>query len=533
MSLLMQALKKAEHAKQQHSDLNEVGAGQDNAAGHAQRESISLAPIDTPGLADATAGPQDYPEIIAPVEAVHKMELAHPDAVTGASAQAIAPPDSPRKTREITLAIEPDVARHLPDTPAVPSPVAPSPDEHAAAMAASATAAAPERNAPASVPVAASIAAATNSAESAKASAGSKEPNAQQTRARSVFAAKQPSAARRTKVIASSAIALAGLLIAGFGYYYWQISSHSSGIATTAAALPTPAAPVEPAPETAAPPAAIAPSAELPLPENAAPAAGTLAAIPSPTPATPEAAPMPLAQPTAAQAETNAAAANASRASSRESASMAGAAPQQSDAIRIRQGSTPSHIHPALADAYQFFSSGDMALAQQQYRRVLRQEPNNRDALLGMAAIAVNLRQSDQAGAFYAKLLELDPADADAMAGMASLKQGDPAQSESSLKKILAQDPQAGAALFALGNLYAQQTRWAEAQQYYFRAFGSAQDNADYAFNLAVSLDRLNQGKLALEYYQRALGLSKNTQTSFDKSAVQRRAMDLKASLGD
>ena len=46
---------------------------------------------------------------------------------------------------------------------------------------------------------------------------------------------------------------------------------------------------------------------------------------------------------------------------------------------------------------------------------------------------------------------------------------------------------------------------WPDAQQAYFRAYSSVPDNADYAFNLAVGLDRLSQRKLALSYYQRAL----------------------------
>ena len=49
-----------------------------------------------------------------------------------------------------------------------------------------------------------------------------------------------------------------------------------------------------------------------------------------------------------------------------------------------------------------------------------------------------------------------------------------------------------------LGNQLAQQGRWSEAQQEYFKAFASEPDNADFAYNLAVSLDHLRQPKLAL-----------------------------------
>ena len=82
---------------------------------------------------------------------------------------------------------------------------------------------------------------------------------------------------------------------------------------------------------------------------------------------------------------------------------------------------------------------------------------------------------------------------------------------------------------FALGNLYARQGRWPEAQQSYFRAFTAAPTNPDYAFNLAVGLDRLNQGRLAQNYYQRALALAQAAPAGFDPNAVRKRLQELGA----
>ena len=175
--------------------------------------------------------------------------------------------------------------------------------------------------------------------------------------------------------------------------------------------------------------------------------------------------------------------------------------------------------------------NGDLTAAQQQYQLVLQQEPNNRDALLGMAAISINRKQAAQAGSYYLKLVELDPSDPDAIAGITSLQGGDPYEIESRLKKVLIHNPQAGAILFALGNLYAQQSRWSDAQQAYFRAYGATPANPDYAFNLAISLDRLNQEKLALEFYQRALTLSQSKPGNFNKVAVQDRVKQLQSNL--
>ncbi|AXA91048.1 tetratricopeptide repeat protein [Massilia sp. YMA4] len=192
--------------------------------------------------------------------------------------------------------------------------------------------------------------------------------------------------------------------------------------------------------------------------------------------------------------------------------------------VRIARGNGPA-IAPAVQAAYASFVAGDLAGARQQYEAALRQDPNNRDALLGSAAVAQRDNRAAQAAAIYARLLELDPHDPDALAALVALRPGDTARSEAKLRDILKGRPDAGPVLFALGNLYARQGRWPEAQQAYFRAFTAAPDNADYAFNLAVGLDRLNQGKLAAGYYERALALP--GPAGFERTAVQRRLREL------
>jgi tetratricopeptide (TPR) repeat protein len=204
------------------------------------------------------------------------------------------------------------------------------------------------------------------------------------------------------------------------------------------------------------------------------------------------------------------------------------AAPPSED-IRVARNTQQPQVDPALLDAYQALQANDLARAQQQYEAVRQQDPNNRDALLGLAALAQRQGQPQRAGALYQRLLELNPADGAALAGVNGLRQGDPAQSESRLKEALARDPDSAPALFALGNLYARQNRWTEAQQAYFRAVGAAPENADYAYNLAVGLDRLNQPRLALQYYQRALALSQDKPAAFDRAALRLRLQQLGA----
>ena len=126
-------------------------------------------------------------------------------------------------------------------------------------------------------------------------------------------------------------------------------------------------------------------------------------------------------------------------------------------------------------------------------------------------------------------MLQIDPRDAHAQAGLLSLRSArlDPLASESRVKSMLAQEPGSHVLNFALGNQLAQQGRWPEAQQEYFKAYAGDPENADFAYNLAVSLDHLRQTRLAREYYLRAAVLAEKRGASFDPAAARLRAGQL------
>jgi tetratricopeptide (TPR) repeat protein len=186
-------------------------------------------------------------------------------------------------------------------------------------------------------------------------------------------------------------------------------------------------------------------------------------------------------------------------------------------------------IHPQVAAGYAAYQSGDLQKARGDYQQVLREEPSNRDALLGLAAVEMRSQRLDLADSYYQRVLQADPRDPHAQAGVVALRgqQLDPVQVESRVKSLIATDRNAHVLQFTLGNQYAQQGRWAEAQQAYFKAFAADPDNADFAFNLAVSLDQLRQTKLALEYYRRALSLSEKRSVSFAPDLARTRVQQL------
>jgi tetratricopeptide (TPR) repeat protein len=195
----------------------------------------------------------------------------------------------------------------------------------------------------------------------------------------------------------------------------------------------------------------------------------------------------------------------------------------------VTQTRPSPQIDPKVASGYAAYLAGDLATARADYQAALRDDAGNRDALLGLAATDVRAGRYEAAEAAYLRLLQNDPTDSNAQAGLIALRASrlDPLTTESRVKTLLAADPGANVLHFTLGNQLAQQGRWAEAQQAYFKAMAADPDNPDFAFNLAVSLDHLRQSKLAADYYRRAIALAEKHGASFDLAAARTRAAQL------
>jgi len=192
--------------------------------------------------------------------------------------------------------------------------------------------------------------------------------------------------------------------------------------------------------------------------------------------------------------------------------------------IQISRKKRASNQYQLLVRAFAAYQAGDLISAQKNYLEMLRHAPGNRDALLGLAAIAQHSSNTGRARAYYQKLLTINPADSVAISGLIALQNGrDAVQSESNIKMLLDSEPEAAHLHFALGTQYVNQSRWAEAQQSFFLAHSYDPDNANYMLNLAISLDHLGQGDAALQYYRKALEASDSQQTGFNASAVLKR----------
>ena len=316
---------------------------------------------------------------------------------------------------------------------------------------------------------------------------GAAETQRQRASVQNLFEAKQaPASSRKTLAIVG---VLSMFVVAAIGIYFWlQLQPKSSLMPASGAVLPITA---PPHPMVPAPPLmpVVEPVTNIP----AAPAAA------SPNEAQSSEPPLAPTRQTAPPAE-----------------------------IPIRVTTSKLRVDPTVDAAFNALQNGDLGAAKTAYEKSLKNDPKNADTLHGLAAIQLRLGKPELAQDYYLRALEADPKDALAQASLISMSsQIDPVQSESRLKLLLTTQADSPFLHFYLGNLYARQNRWSEAQQDYFKAMAGEPDNPDYLFNLAVSLDQLHQAKLAAQYYAQALSAADKRSAGFDKQQVSERLKKL------
>ena len=334
--------------------------------------------------------------------------------------------------------------------------------------------------------------------------------------AKAVFAAKQPAAPapspKGNKVVLAIVAGALVLLAGGGGYVWYEINKGPSPLVARG---PIPAAP---RPVTPAAPAG-SPQASGATPAPATPAARN-DAVPPVAVLKPES-----AATTPARERTQPKAAEQLVMNLLRQSADAKPAPP----LKLSRTIVAPRVSPEVAQGYDALKRGDPAAARKSYEAALAADSSNLDAHLGLATAAARTGDRDTATRHYRRALALDPKSPSAVAGLAALADlSRPEGLEGQLRADITRYPQSPALHFTLGNLYASQSRWNEAQAAYFDAYRLDPDSADIAYNLAVSLDQLGQARLAADFYKRALAASETQAAQFDKGQVSRRIAELK-----
>jgi Tfp pilus assembly protein PilF len=338
---------------------------------------------------------------------------------------------------------------------------------------------------------------------------------------------------------------LAGVFLVFYGVYVYLQLFHPALLRGDFLSSPLTSKATPPQAQPAIQPAPLPPAAATPAPALAAPAQpvptpvpgaaqSSVAAAPA-RPATIAGMPQPaqgkagkVAQPERTMRSQAAAAPRRTPASADEPVPAASMLEDQVSNAPVESGR--ASVAPGIAEAYQAIERGDLNRAESLYRGVLQADPQNVDAVLGLATIAARRGNAQQAIGFYEQALRLEPRNSAAQAGLIDIiGQADPQLSETRLKQLIAREPSAFL-YFSLGNLYARDGAWPAAQAAYFQAYNLQPDNPDYAYNLAIGLEHLEQPKLALTYYRKALDLSfKKGHANFDQNRVIERVGQLAA----
>ncbi|RCS56569.1 tetratricopeptide repeat protein [Parvibium lacunae] len=180
-----------------------------------------------------------------------------------------------------------------------------------------------------------------------------------------------------------------------------------------------------------------------------------------------------------------------------------------------------------LERGYQALQAGQWALAESAYQQALQVDGRNVDALNGLAAVAIQQKQPELAAQYVQRVLQLDPRNPYAQS-LTSLLRPAGANDESQLKLLASTSGADGAAAnFTLGLQLGRQGRWHDAQEAFFKAHTQDGTHPDYCFNLAVSLDQIRQRQLARQYYSKALMLAKTRPAQFDTAVATQRLQSL------
>ena len=194
--------------------------------------------------------------------------------------------------------------------------------------------------------------------------------------------------------------------------------------------------------------------------------------------------------------------------------------------ISIVRNEVAENKNEQVDTAYRAYQAGNLEAARSGYVEVLQAYPDNRDAMLGLAACAVREGDVKSALSMYQRIIRAFPQDVLSRAALIGLQRN--RQGESVIREMLSKQPDNPFLYVTLGQLQAEQARWAEARQAFSAAHRLEPANPVYTLNLAISLDRMGLRDDALSYYRATLKLVEQGASDLDIRPVIRRIQSLR-----
>jgi tetratricopeptide (TPR) repeat protein len=165
-----------------------------------------------------------------------------------------------------------------------------------------------------------------------------------------------------------------------------------------------------------------------------------------------------------------------------------------------------------LADAFALHRQGNLRAARQRYQDILRDEPDNADALYYVAVIAAQEKDYQQGIEFAQRALAVsaNKARVQNLLGQIHLRSGNAAEALACFNQVLSQQPDYIDAYGIRADILADLGRFDEALANYDRALEERPDSAEDWHNRATILPNLNRAEEALANFDRAIALRPN-----------------------
>ena len=205
------------------------------------------------------------------------------------------------------------------------------------------------------------------------------------------------------------------------------------------------------------------------------------------------------------------------------------ARPSVSTGITIKKRIISVGVFTQIDAAYEAMQLGKLAQAKSIYLKVLKSRPNQVDALLGLANIEVHEGSKQNAITLYEKVLAKEQTNVVAQLGLLQIYSNKaPLAKQQILEELSSKHPKNISVLKALGQSLSAQSKWAKAQEIYFKGYSLQPNSVFFTYNLAVSLDQLGKGSAASSYYEKAINLNKNASDPVDITAIENRLQELR-----
>lgn len=163
----------------------------------------------------------------------------------------------------------------------------------------------------------------------------------------------------------------------------------------------------------------------------------------------------------------------------------------EAEGVKIEVKTPTINTSYELEKAYNALVAGQATTASALYERVLAYNPDDVDALFGLATIYHRSGQMDKARTLYGKILTLDPENREAMNNfLALLADEAPEAALKQLEQLEKKSPEFSPIPAQMAVIYQKQGDVAKASEKMLRAVALAPENLTYRYNLAILLDK-------------------------------------------